>query len=101
MTFEGIPIGDLSVSALLGIAVLLILLGRLKPKSDVDRADAAADKWRLAYEAEKEARAAADAQAAELLEVARTTHQIVVALFGATEGKRRSGGADVAISSKD
>lgn len=99
--WEGIPVGDLSIGALLGIAVLLVLLGRLKPKSDVDRADANAETWRQAYEAEREARALADAQTAELLEVARTTHQIVVALFGATERQRRSGGADVAISSKD
>ena len=93
--FEGIPVANLTASGLLSITVLLILLGRLKPKSDVDRADAAAEKWRLAYEAEREARAISDAQTTELLELAKTTHDIVYATFNPPGRIHQSGGADV------
>ena len=95
MDLTGIPFADLAPPTLLGLTVLLILLGRLKPKVDIDRADAAAEQWRLAYEAEREARAIADAQTAELLELAKTTHSIVLALFGSRERAKQSGGADV------
>lgn len=80
--------------------MLLILIGRLKPKSDIDAAHEACEKWRLAYEAEREARGISDAQTAELLELAKTTHSIVLALFGSADRARHSGGADV-VSSKD
>jgi hypothetical protein len=101
MPLEGIPLGNLTAAGLLGIAVLLILLGRLKTKSDFDKVEEAAEKWRQAYETEREARAAADAQTAELLELAKTTHQVVIALFGATQRYQKSGGADVVSTSQD
>jgi hypothetical protein len=100
LDLTGIPFGDLAPPTLLGVTVLLILLGRLKPKVDIDKAEEAAEKWRLAYEAEREARSVADAQTAELLELAKTTHSIVLALFGASDRTRQSGGADV-VSAKD
>ena len=95
----GIPFGDLAPPTLLGVAVLLILFGKLKPKIDVDKAEEAAEKWRLAYEAEREAHAVADAQTAELLELAKTTHTIVLALFRSIDRARQSGGADVVSAS--
>jgi len=102
MDLTGIPLANLTASTLLGITVLLILLGRLKPKTDVDKAEEAAEKWRQAYEKEREARAIADGQTAELLELAKTTHQMMVALFGANVPyTRRSGGADVVSTAKD
>lgn len=101
MELTGIPWSQLTPPVLLGIAVLLVLLGRLKPKSDIDKADEAAEKWRLAYEAEREARAVADAQTAELLELAKTTHSIVLALFGSSGQRHQSGGAGVVSSAKD
>lgn len=91
---DGIPIGDLSAPALLGLAILLLLTGRLwsnpayKAKSDE------AEKWRLAYEAERDARATSDAQTAQLLELAKTTHAFITATFSNSEQIRRSGEAD-------
>ena len=91
---EGIPFERLTAPTLLGIAVLLIFLGRLVPRSFYKDKVAEAEKWRLAYETEREARATSDAQTAELLELAQTSHQLLVAMFGASE-HRRAGGADV------
>lgn len=100
MTLWGIPLTVLTPSALLGIVVLMILLGKLVPrifyKDKVDEAE----KWRLAYEAEREARTISDAQTAQLLELAKTTHSILVAMFNTTEQVRQSGGADVALPTK-
>jgi hypothetical protein len=95
MTIEGFTAGDLTASALLGITILLILFGRLKPKSDVDRADKNAENWRLVAEAERAARVAADAQTAELLELAKLTYSVMCAVFEVQTKAHRSGGADV------
>lgn len=97
---EGLPsLSDLGAGTLVGIFFLLMFLGKIKPKSDVDKAQEEAEKWRLAYEAEREARALRDAQTEELLELAKTTHQLMVAIFGRTV--RRSGGADVVSSTQE
>jgi hypothetical protein len=90
---DGISIGNWTAGSLLGLAIFLILIGRLVPKSQLDKAEEAAEKWRLAYEAEKEAHALSEAQTSELLELAKTTNSIVFALFGASERVRHSGGA--------
>lgn len=95
MDLPNIPVAQLTAPALLGITVLLILLGRLKPKSDVDRADKLAEDWRLVYLTEKAAHDVTRAQNAELLEVAKTTHSLVLAVFGSPEQTRQTGGADV------
>jgi len=94
---DGIPLANLTPAVLLGITVLLILIGRLVPKSTLDRETAEKDKWRQAYEAEREARAISDAQTAELLELAKTADRILVAMFNTSERTRQSGGADVAL----
>lgn len=79
---DGIPFADLTAPGLLGITVILLLIGRLVPRSTLtDKADEA-EKWRQAYVAERDARAASDAQKVELLELAKTTHSIIVAAFG-------------------
>ena len=91
---DGIPLADLTAPTLLGIAVLLLLIGRIVPRSSLmDKRDEA-DRWRQAYEAEREARATSDSQTAELLEVSRTTHDLIVALLKSSE-KIRSGDTDV------
>jgi len=92
---DGIPFDKLTAPVLLGIAVLLLLLGRLIPRPFYKDKSDEAERWRLAYEAERKARAIADAQTVELLELAKTTHNIIVAIFAATERARQSGGADV------
>jgi hypothetical protein len=97
--FDGIPFADLTAPSLLGITVILLLLGKIVPRATlVDKAKEA-EKWRLAYEAEKERATTSDAQTAELLEVAKTTHSIIYAVFGAEERARRTGEAHV-VSTK-
>lgn len=90
MAFDGIPIIGLTAPALLGIFVLMIFLRKLVPEATYKEKIEEAEKWRLAYEAEREARAVSDGQTGELLELAKTSHQIMVAVFGASVG--RSGG---------
>lgn len=92
---EGIPILDLTAPALLGITVLLIFLGRIIPRPFYQEKAVEADRWREAYEKEREARLASDAQTAELLEVAKTTHNIIVAVFHNSELIRRGGDLSV------
>lgn len=91
---DGVPLGDLSTPALLGLAILLLLTGRLIPwptwRDKVDEAN----RWREAYENEREARQRSDSQTEELLELAKTTHSIIAAMFGSVP-RRRSGGSDV------
>lgn len=91
---DGIPVGSLAPPALLGIVVLMILLGRLIPRYTYTQKAQEAERWRQAYEAERLARATSDAQTAQLLELAKTTHSIIVAMFGTTRVSE-SGGTDV------
>lgn len=97
---DGIPLTNLTPSALLGIAVVLMMFGKLVPRSALTDKDAEVERWRKAYEAEREARATSDAQTAELLEVAKTTHNLIVAMFGTTERVRESGGTHVVVPTK-
>jgi hypothetical protein len=96
---DGVPITGLTAPALLGIAVMMLLLGRIVPRSTFDEKAKEAEHWRLAYEKEREARATSDAQTVELLELAKTTHNLMVAVFGApgiSPGLlQRAGGASV------
>lgn len=77
---DGIPFTTLSASALLGVTVLLLLLGRLVPRSVLKDKIEEAERWRQAYESERTARGISDAQTNELLEVARTTQAIIAAM---------------------
>ena len=92
---DGFPIADLTAPTLLGFAVLMLILGRLVPRSTYQDKLVEAEKWRLAYEAERKARATSDAQTVELLELAKTTHSIIVALFGTAASTRPPGEAYV------
>ena len=97
---EGIPITSLSAPAILGLAVILIFLGKIVPRSYYLEKKEESDRWREAYEAEREARAAADSQSTELLELAKTTHSLITAVFANSEQvKRESGDSDVASTS--
>jgi len=92
----GINLSDLTAPALLGLTVLLILFGYLIPRNMYKEKVKESDNWRLAYEKEKERGDVSDAQTAELLELAKASHSIMVAMFGTTrERKRLSGEADV------
>lgn len=82
---DGIPLVGLTAPGLLGIAILLMFTGRLVPRATLkDKADEC-EKWRLAYEAEREARATSDAQTVELLEGVKANHAIIAALFEAIQ----------------
>lgn len=91
---QGVPITVLSASALLGLAVLFLLTGRLVPRVTLTDKIKEADKWREAYEKEREARSLADAQTTELLEIAKTTHAVISAMYASTSDQIR-GGNDV------
>lgn len=98
---EGIPLAGLTAPTLLGIAVLLLLLGRIVPRSTYLDKKEEASKWQEAYQAEREARQTSDAQTAELLEVAKTTHNIIVAVFHNSELIRRGGDLDASVPKKE
>lgn len=82
--FEGIAIGELTPSVLLGIGVLLMFLGRLVPRSSLQDKINEAEQWRLAYETERTAHGIADAQTTKLLELANITHNLVASLAGSS-----------------
>jgi len=94
----GIPLADLTAPTLLGVVVLLVLLGRIVPRSILLAKEKEAERWRLAYEAEREARIETEAQTKELLELAKTTHSFITATFANSERIRRSGEPDAAVS---
>lgn len=91
---DGIPIGDLSPAGLLGIAIILIFTGGLVPRWVYKGKVSESEKWHTAYELERQARAASDKQTDELLEVAKTTHSLIVAVFSNSERIRQSGETD-------
>lgn len=94
--FDGIPILDYTPETLLGITVLLVFLGLLVPRRYYNDKVKEAKEWKEAYENEHKARELADQQTAELLELARTTHDILAAVFdkpvSVGPGRHRSSG---------
>ena len=94
--FDGIPILNLTPAVLLGVAVLLLLTGRIVPRSTLKDKAEEAERWRLAYEAERKARVISDAQTVELLELSKTTYELLDAtLNGPSQGRHRPGGTNV------
>ena len=85
---DGVPVSVLSASALLGLAVLMLLTGRLVPRVNLMDKIREADRWREAYEKERETSSLANAQVSELLEVAKTTHAIISAMARTSEHLR-------------
>jgi hypothetical protein len=93
--FQGIPLVGLTAPALLGLAVLLLLMGKIVPRSTMVDKIRECEQWRQACEAEREIRITSDGQTVELLELAKTTNSIIFALFTATTGHTPPvGGAD-------
>lgn len=92
MSFEGLPLIGLTAPALLGLAVLLLLTGRIIPRSTLVDKQRECDQWREAYLSEREARATSDFQTGELLEVAKTSHAVMVAVFETVQ-KGQTGGS--------
>lgn len=97
MMLENVPLFGLTAPALLGIAVLLLLTGRIVPRSTLRDKDEECQRWQEAYEAEREARVVSDAQTAKLLEAVETNRDVVLALFNILKPRSQSGGSsDVA-----
>ena len=92
-----LPVKDLSLGSLLGLAVLLIFLGRLIPSRTYNEKKQEAENWRNAYETERDARAVSDLQTVELLELAKTTKALIEAIVrNSSNGPPESGGSNVA-----
>ena len=87
--------------ALLGVAILMLFSGKLWTNRAYQEKADEAKRWREAYEKERKARVTSDTQTAELLEVTKTTHNIIVAMFGTAERIRQTGAADVVPQTKD
>jgi len=98
---EGIPIPivGLSAPAIVSILIIMLFTGKLWTNSAYQEKKADAERWRQAYEAERDARQISEAQTAELLELAKTTHSFIVATFSNSERIRQAGDTDVASPS--
>lgn len=81
MSIEGIPLIGLSAPAILSVVVMMILTGRLVPKSFYEAKENEVKEWREAYNLEKEANAQDRQAATELLEVSKTSQATIKALF--------------------
>lgn len=92
---EGLPVADMTASGLLGLAILLLLLGRIVPRSVLQDKIEECNRWREAYEKERDARSLADAQSAELLELAKTTNSVITAVFSDRVLKPKPSGDDL------
>lgn len=90
--------GQLTLSGLGALGVLLVFLGRMIPRSTVDallatrdaeitRSNARADEWHAAYETERTGRELVTEQNRELIEVARTVEHVMESLQAKAEGR--------------
>ena len=86
-----IPIGDVSVFGILALAIMLILTGRLVPRSTVDQiredrdralklSEARGDEWKETAEAWQSTVQELTGQVGELLEHARTSNHVLKAI---------------------
>lgn len=89
---DGVPLVGLTAPGLLGLAILLLLTGRIVPRMTLEDKVKECEAWKTAYEKEREARAVSESQTAELLEVSKTTHAVTVAMFDVI---RQTGGTRV------
>lgn len=85
---EGISIVGLTPAGLLLLVVLMILTGRLVPRSLYLEKVKERDQWKSAYEVERAARHAADSQTRELLELAKTGTKVLQAVQENSEKKK-------------
>lgn len=80
---------NLTPASLLGLVVIMLLLGKIVPRSALDDKQLEADRWHQAYEAEKASRILAEDRNAQVLEVAKTSNAVLDATFGA--GRKEPG----------
>lgn len=81
-SFAGVNPIEITASALLALAIILILRGLLVPKAALDDARGERDAWKEAYMKSEVARSVVTAQNGELLEVAKTANHILRSLPG-------------------
>lgn len=85
---DGISIIGLTPAGLLLLVVLMVLTGRLVPRSMYQEKKSEADRWHAAYELERTARLASDSQTRELLELAKTGTKVLEAVHSNSEMKK-------------
>lgn len=95
----GIPVKELTAPALLGITILFILTGLLTPRRTYKDKSEECERWRLAFETEREARMTSDGQTAQLLEGQKAQHAMIVAIFENSKNIRESGGHEHNVAS--
>lgn len=75
-----IPLAGLTAPALLGIAIVLILSGRLIPRRTYDDLREDRDRWQRAFTVSEEARLSQSKQLDAAMEVGKTVTDVMVAL---------------------
>ena len=85
---------DLGLAGLMGLVVLLILTGRLVPRSTLLDMREERDTWRAAHVSSEAARLAEREQVTELLELSRTASHVLTSL--PTKGEVTAHGVDMA-----
>lgn len=78
---------DMTAPSLLGLAVILVLLGIIVPRPTYKEKAREAERWRLAYEAEREARSKTDEHFSDLFEVCKATQAVIEAVFGSRRSR--------------
>jgi Na+-transporting methylmalonyl-CoA/oxaloacetate decarboxylase gamma subunit len=91
--FDGVPVDKLTAPLLLLLAVLMVFLGLLVPRYVYKAKEKECEAWKAAYFAERDARMAANSQTVELLELAKTSNNVLQAMFSSTgHSTPRTGG---------
>lgn len=80
MSDLGVSLDNLTPAALLGLAVLLLLMGRLIPRRTYDDLKTDRDHWQQAHADSEKARAEMAAVLEDLLETSRTTEALLQSL---------------------
>lgn len=88
----GIEAKDLSVSVLLALTVMMILTGVILPRWVYKQKADESERWRLAFETEREARATSDAQTSALLEGQKASLKMITSIFENSEKLLKAGG---------
>lgn len=92
---DGIPIANLAPPTLIGIFFLLVFFGRLIPRYLYEAKVEECEKWRLAFEAERDARINTAQQTQQLVATTSEIHQVVGAVFKGAELTQETGEAYV------